>query len=102
MNNWDELIAHITKVCEYVQDAVDRLADPAEVWRVDYHRQSLEVYVETQIERPTGRFEAREPMGIDTHLESVMARARQQIEDLAEQRKEIAEYVHSMHTKYCR
>ena len=99
MNIWDELIFHITKVCKCVHDAVDHLAEPAEVSRVDYHRRSLEIYVEIQIERPTGRFVAREPMEIDTDLESVMARARQQIEDLAEQRKEIAEYVHSMHTR---
>lgn len=85
-----------------IQDAADRLAKPGEVWRVDYHRQSLEIYLETEIKHPAGSFLAREPVWIESDLNSVMDRARQQIEDLVEQRKEIAAYMRSMHTKCCR
>ena len=102
MKNWGELIIDISKIRERVQVAVDRLAKPGEEWRVDYHRQSLEIYLETTIKRPGGKFVAREPVRRDSDLESVMDRARKQIENLVEQRKEIADYVHAMHTKYRR
>ncbi len=102
MKNWGELIIEFSKVRERVQVAVDRLAKPGEVWRVDYHRQSLENYLEITIKRPGGNCMARGAVRRDSDLESVMDRARQQIENLVEQRKEIAHYLHAMQTKYRR
>ncbi len=102
MKNWGELIIDISKVRERVQVAVDRLAKPGEEWQADYHRQSLEIYLETTIKRPGGNFVARGAVRRESDLESVMDSARKQIENLLEQRKEIVDYVHGMHTKYCR